>query len=169
MRADEAKVIAEFVLSNLEGEIPTTAGVLAAVPPDRLDYRPDSLSNTALGLVRHVALEDEWLLNAVADGRIGPVPDDSDACGLMTPQDAIARYEERIPRAIGRVRALSGEDLLRDVEFLGGMRIPALGLLSLMLRHSVHHRGQLRSYLRAMGGKVPAIYGPSADTEWVTA
>ena len=28
---------------------------------------------------------------------------------------------------------------------------------------SIHHRGQLTTYLRPMGGKVPAIYGPSAD------
>ena len=27
----------------------------------------------------------------------------------------------------------------------------------------VHHRGQLSAYLRPMGGKVPSIYGPSAD------
>ncbi|MDE3137033.1 MAG: hypothetical protein KGL59_10700, partial [Acidobacteriota bacterium] len=32
------------------------------------------------------------------------------------------------------------------------------------VKHSVHHRGQLSSYLRAMGGKVPGIYGPTADT-----
>ena len=28
---------------------------------------------------------------------------------------------------------------------------------------AIHHRGQLSTYLRPMGGKVPAIYGPSAD------
>jgi uncharacterized damage-inducible protein DinB len=28
---------------------------------------------------------------------------------------------------------------------------------------AVHHRGQLSSYLRPMGAKVPSIYGPSAD------
>jgi len=27
----------------------------------------------------------------------------------------------------------------------------------------VHHRGQLSTYIRPMGGKVPSIYGPSAD------
>jgi len=27
----------------------------------------------------------------------------------------------------------------------------------------IHHRGQLSAYLRPMGVKVPAIYGPSAD------
>ena len=28
---------------------------------------------------------------------------------------------------------------------------------------SVHHRGQLSTYLRPMGSKVPSIYGGSAD------
>jgi uncharacterized damage-inducible protein DinB len=45
-----------------------------------------------------------------------------------------------------------------------GMQMPALQFLSLALRHSVHHRGQLSAYLRSAGSKVPAIYGPSADT-----
>jgi len=27
----------------------------------------------------------------------------------------------------------------------------------------IHHRGQPSAYLRPMGGRVPAIYGPSAD------
>ena len=29
----------------------------------------------------------------------------------------------------------------------------------------IHHRGQLTAYIRPMGGKVPAVYGPSADTQ----
>ena len=32
-----------------------------------------------------------------------------------------------------------------------------------MNNHSIHHRGQLSTYLRAMGGKCPSIYGGSAD------
>ena len=27
----------------------------------------------------------------------------------------------------------------------------------------IHHRGQLSTYLRPMGAKVPGIYGPSGD------
>ncbi len=27
----------------------------------------------------------------------------------------------------------------------------------------IHHRGQLSTYIRPAGGKVPGIYGPSAD------
>jgi uncharacterized damage-inducible protein DinB len=32
-----------------------------------------------------------------------------------------------------------------------------------ILFDAIHHRGQLSTYLRPMGGKVPSIYGPSAD------
>jgi uncharacterized damage-inducible protein DinB len=32
------------------------------------------------------------------------------------------------------------------------------------MHHTIHHRGQLSTYLRAMGSKVPAIYGESHDS-----
>jgi uncharacterized damage-inducible protein DinB len=164
MRPDEAKTVAAFLLDTLESEIPLTTAVLQAVPDDGLAYRPDDKSKTALGLLRHITLEDEWILSGVADGRLGPVPDDSDACGVMKPAQAVARYKERIPAVMARVRALPGEALVAEVDFLGAFQLPAINLLSLMVRHSVHHRGQMSAYLRAMGGKVPGIYGPSADT-----
>jgi uncharacterized damage-inducible protein DinB len=164
MNPAEAKVVADFLLADMAYEMQTTMGVLGAVPAGRMDYKPDEKSKTALGLVRHITLEDEWVLTGVADGKFVPPPDDSDACGIMTPQDAIARYKVKIPAAMDRVRALSGEQLLCTVDMLGAIQMPAINFLSMALKHSVHHRGQLSSYLRAMGGKVPGIYGPSADT-----
>ena len=169
MNPHQAQAISEFLLGTLETEIPTTLAVFRAVPVDKLDYRPDPVSKTALGLVRHITLEDEWILNAVADGVFTPVPDDTDGCGLMLPADAVAQYQDRIPAAMARVRALSGEALLKEVDLLGAFQMPAVQFLSMMLRHSAHHRGQLTAYLRAMGGKVPSIYGPSADTMMATA
>ena len=165
MRADEAKVIADFLLATLESEIGATTGVFGAVPADKLAYCPDPRSMSALALLRHITLEDEWFLNAIADGEFTAVPDASDVCAVMTPADAVTRYQDRIPAAIARVRALSGVDLLREVDLLGMVRMPALNFLSLTLRHSAHHRGQLSAYLRPMGAKVPPIYGPSADTQ----
>lgn len=169
MESRDAKAIADFLLDSLKHEISITTGVFGAVPAGRLEYQPDGISKTALQLLRHIALEDEWMLNAVADGKFGPPPDESDTCGLMTPADASARYTERISAAAARIRALSGEELTREVDLFGMIKMPAVGFLSMMLRHSAHHRGQLSAYLRAMGGKVPAIYGPSADTVAVTA
>src|SRR5262245_44129873 len=142
MGPQEAKVVADFLLSTLEQELKMTTGVLSAVPADKLGYQPDPKSKSALGLLRHLTLEDEWILNSVAEGNFGPVPDDSDACGIMTAKDAVACYNQRIPTAIARVRALSGEALVQPIDFFGNM-LPAVVILSVMLRHSVHHRGQL--------------------------
>ena len=30
---------------------------------------------------------------------------------------------------------------------------------------AIHHRGQLTAYLRPMGGTVPSVYGPTADSK----
>ncbi len=64
---------------------------------------------------------------------------------------------------VEKVKALSGEHLAKEISLMGVFNMQAIDFLSLMVRHSIHHRGQLSAYLRAMGGKVPQIYGPSAD------
>lgn len=168
MQPDHAKAIANHLLAAFEFEIGTTTSVFAAVPADKLTYAPHPSSKTAIGLLRHITLEDEWLLQGVADGAFGPMPDDSDACGIMTPQDAVARYKERIPKVLAELKALPAEAFTREVDFFGN-KMPAFVILSIVVRHSTHHRGQLSTYLRPMGGKVPSIYGPTADTVVATA
>ncbi|ABF40086.1 DinB [Candidatus Koribacter versatilis Ellin345] len=165
MNSAEAKTIANFLCTDYSHEVDTTLRVLGAVPANHLDYSPDAKSKTALGLLRHLALEDEWLLNCVAAGAFTPPPDDSDACGILTPADAVAHYRARIPAAIERVRALTPEQLTQVLDMFGLMQMPAVQFLGLAVKHSVHHRGQLSTYLRAMGGAVPGIYGPSADSQ----
>ena len=165
MDASNAKTVADFLIADFEDEIPITEQVLAAVPNDQLDYQPDPKAKTGLGLIRHLPLEDEWMLNCIADGAFVPPPDQSDACGIMTPADAVARYKGTVPKALDRVRALSPEQLSKEIDLMGLMQAPAVSFLAMAVKHSVHHRGQLSSYLRPMGGAVPGIYGPSADTE----
>ena len=165
MNSNETKTVADFLLADFEKEMQTTLRVIEAVPNGHLDYRPDSKSKTALGLVRHITLEDEWLLNCIANGEFCPPPDDSDACGIMNSADAVARYKERVPAALDRVRTLSGDKLTDVIDLLGMIQAPAVHFLAMAAKHSVHHRGQLSTYLRPMGGKVPGIYGPSADTQ----
>ncbi len=166
MDSNEIKTVAEFLVGDFEGEMKTTLRNFEAVPEGRLDYRPDAKSKTGLGLVRHITLEDEWLLNCIANGAFTPPPDDSDACGIMSPAGAIARYKEKVPVALGRVRSMSGENLAGLIDMFGKMKAPGVNFLAMAVKHSVHHRGQLSTYLRPMGGKVPGIYGPTADIPW---
>ena len=165
MDSKQTKTIADFLVTDFESEMQTTLRVLNAVPDDGLAYQPDSKSKTGLGLVRHIALEDEWLLNSIADGVFAPPPDDSDACGIMNSADAVARYKAKVPAALDRVRAMSGEQLGNVIDLFGMVQAPGVNFLAMTIKHSVHHRGQLSAYLRAMGGNVPGIYGPSADTQ----
>ena len=61
----------------------------------------------------------------------------------------------------------SGASWNRSAQFYYGGKLaseqPVGTFLWLILFDAIHHRGQLSAYLRPMGGKVPAIYGPSAD------
>ena len=43
------------------------------------------------------------------------------------------------------------------------MEAPRYEMIQDTINHWAHHRGQMTVYLRLMGAKVPAIYGPSAD------
>lgn len=165
MTPQEAKTIRDFIVADYTQEMDATLRVMDAVPNDRLDYQPDAKSKTGLGLLRHLALEDAWVLNCIADGKFENPPDDSDACGVMNSSDAVARYKKDVPPALDRVKAIPGEKLLQVIDLLGMVQMPAVNFVSMAVKHSVHHRGQLSTYLRPMGGKVPGIYGPSADTQ----
>jgi uncharacterized damage-inducible protein DinB len=63
------------------------------------------------------------------------------------------------------------QDLDGTVVFMVGPRqkgdVPLADFVEFMLGDQIHHRGQLSVYLRMAGGKVPSIYGPSADEPWM--
>jgi uncharacterized damage-inducible protein DinB len=156
-----ARTVADFLVA-VEQEMQSTLRVLEAVPNQRLDYRPATKGKTGLGLVRHIALEDAWMLNCIVDGTFTPPPDDSDSGGIMCPADAVARYKTDVQPA---VRAMSDGELTTTLNVLDMIQAPALNRLAMALKHSVHHRGQLSTYPRSMGGTVPGIYGPTADMQ----
>ena len=119
MSSNDVKIIADFLIADFEREMPTTLRVIEAVPTGHLNYHPDPKAKNGLGLIRHITLEDEWLLNSIADGEFKPPPDASDACGIMSPADAIARYKQKVPVALDRVRALPAEKLNAVIDLFG--------------------------------------------------
>ena len=60
MTPDQAKGMAEFFISVIEMETPTTRKIIAAVPEDKADYRPHEDSMTAMELARHIPGSDIW-------------------------------------------------------------------------------------------------------------
>ena len=150
----------ELILSTIVAESKTTRKVIAAIPEVSRDYRPDRLSRTARELAWHIVFNDVRLLNFVADLRF---ESGSDGVAPATLADIVKWYDENLPRAVKRVRDLTPQQLLTPVSFFSFMTEPVFRYLGLINNHSIHHRGQLASYIRPAGGKVPSIYGPSAD------
>ena len=151
------------LLGMLKNESRTTRAVLAAVPKDRLDYRPDPCAKTANELLRHLASADNFFLKSVAGGAFVPgsvkIPED-----VKTPEEVAEWYGQEYAKNFDAVSQLSGEQLIQIVDFRGAFQRPAYAFLQSGLLHAVHHRGQLSTYLRPMGAKIPAIYGESYDS-----
>ena len=160
---DQALFLLQGVyLGALKNESRTTKKVLEAVPADKAEYRPDSVSRTAIELVRHIAAADnrflESVINGVFDTSSAMIPD-----SVKTPQQIAAWYEERFSRNFDALSKLSGDHLAKLIDFRGMFQRPAVTFVMLGMHHVIHHRGQLSSYLRSMGAKVPSMYGESYD------
>jgi uncharacterized damage-inducible protein DinB len=66
-------------------------------------------------------------------------------------------------RGVARVAKMTPEQLMTPINFYNVFNLPAVLYLGFLINHSIHHRGELATYLRPMGSKVPSIYGGSYD------
>lgn len=163
--ADQAHLLVHHVLLGmLKNESGITRTLIAAVPNVHLDYRPDPHAMTANELLRHIAGADNLFLKTIVNGVFTPgsvkIPE-----AANSPQAVAEWYAAEHARNLDAVSALTGEQLIRMVDFRGLFERPAFFFLQFGLSHVIHHRGQLSTYLRPMGSRVPAIYGESYDSK----
>ena len=167
MSPDQVRAVAEAMTRLWEGEIPATVRVLSAVKDANRDYRPDPRSRSAWELVTHIATADFWFIDCIEKGAFAFDPEKAKEAeaSFGKVSDVVQFYEAAIPAKLASLRALPDEELAREVDFFGMMKMPRATWIGFANNHSVHHRGQLSTHLRAMGCKVPDIYGPSGDAE----
>ena len=138
-------------------ESKTTRNVLARIP-EGSDYRPDPNSRTAQQIAWQIVCEERMIIESLETGKAEwappPMPESM--------QGVLEAYERQSADVITRWKALSDERWNGNLEFFGGQR-PASRMAWSFLFDIVHHRGQISTYLRPMGAKVPQIYGPSGD------
>lgn len=165
--APRARSAIDVFVAAYEREHATTLKVLRAFPADQSDFRPHERSNTALQLAWTFVIEERLMSLALrGESVLGsgfPPPPDSWGGTL----DA---FDAQHVKLLERLRGASDAHLDRTVKFFVGPNemgdIPTLDFLWFLLSDQIHHRGQLSVYLRMAGGKVPSIYGPSADEPW---
>lgn len=163
MQPDQAKSLLEHYGEICCYEQGITSRVIAAIPDGRGDYTPDAKSMKALDLAWHIASSECWFLEGVINGAFPTGGEPGRPAELSTAESIVKWYQARIGPLWEQVAKLDAAKLVQSIDFYGMFNLPAVAYLSLLSRHSIHHRGQLSAYLRPMGGKVPGIYGPSAD------
>lgn len=161
MNPEQAKTVTQVTGQQLQNEWMTTCKVIESIPEAGKHYKPDPKSRTAWEIAKHVAGADVWFLQSVLDRKFGPPSEPA----ATTVAELANWYKHEFPKRLEQVLALDGPHLADIVEFYG-MKMPAAWYVMFCGMHMAHHRGQLAAYLRAAGGKVPAIYGSSADTNF---
>ena len=160
----------DFFIRRWRIEFPAFVDLFNALPADRLDYRPHPASRSAGELVALLVSLERSCAELCETGRgsynanLSFHPSaDSSALTKM-----IAAYEEHHHALAERLERLDDNTWNRSAWLTRGdqeiiLRDSIGGLLWTALFDGVHHRGQLSTYIRPMGGKVPSIYGPSGD------
>lgn len=155
----------EFYASCVEAEIPTFAKVLRALPEDKLDYAPHERSKKAGALAFQIAEEMTALVGLFDKGEINMAP----RTRPESLEEIAAEFERSAKQVVERGRTVDENVWKGPGRFLFGgspaWEAPAAQLAWGFFFDLIHHRGQLSSYIRPMGGKVPAIYGPSGDSQ----
>jgi uncharacterized damage-inducible protein DinB len=153
----------EVHLAHREREHQTTLRVLRAYPADKASFKPHPTSMTAL--------ETAWMMILIggdgSDIAAAEMKMEEPPGPPKTWPELIAAYEKAYAGLVRGVKALSDDQLNETMRVpMGPKRTESYrrgDVLWWGLFGQVHHRGQLSVYLRAVGGKVPAIYGPSGD------
>jgi len=158
-------------LGVYEAEHQRTMRVLRAYPPEKTDFKPGPTNKTARELAWVFVLErglgtkvwhDEFA-KAPPSGK-PPEPPEKWA-------DILDALEKAHKDFADLIRSTSDADLNKTVKFFVGPKTMGdyrrMDFAWFLIQDQIHHRGQFSVYLRAAGGKVPSIYGPSGDEPWM--
>jgi len=150
----------EFFLQQMEQQLTPFIRVFEALPDEAQDYRPHPESRSAKELVGHMLAEIQGLEELTSSGKL--------TMPAMTPfgsfEDAVASFRQAYEATMSHAKHL------RDGEWDEGMcelnfglgktqAMPTMKAAWIFLLDMIHHRGQLSTYIRPMGGKIEAIFG----------
>jgi len=164
--------LTEVLLAEIDRESERSRRVLQQVPENRHEWKPHDRSMpfgylaqlvaTMPGWVAMEINQDELDLNPPGGPKYTPEP-------MRTSSELLKGLEKSLADARNALQTTSEEHLMTPWRLLVGGTVVLETARHIMIRdtlnHMAHHRGQMTVYLRLMGAKVPALYGPSADDQ----
>jgi uncharacterized damage-inducible protein DinB len=163
--------ISDLLLPEFENEMAVTRRVLERVPDDKGEWKPHEKSFPMAHLAQLVARLPGWTTMMMKQTEIDIAPRDgprSPGYSIEKTATLLAEFDKNAAGARAALAAAQDADF--DVPWTlnkGGVTMMTQSryqmLRSMVLNHMVHHRAQLGLYLRMVDGKVPQMYGPTAD------
>jgi uncharacterized damage-inducible protein DinB len=155
----------ELYLTFWNREATATRKVISRIPQEQSDYKPEPKARTAREIAWLIVMEElvlaEGLEKGTVEWREVPTPD--------TVEEILATYDRNHDDLTRRLSELDHSVWEKEFRFVFGdyeiTRGTGYHFAWEFLFDTVHHRGQLSTYLRPMGSTVPSIYGPSADEQ----
>ena len=155
----------DFFKACMANELKATYDIIAALPADKMGYKPHENSRTAYEIAEHIiahACDFKVALTESACDELFTHAYD----GPLDGADHLKKYWDNAMDILNNMD--ENEWNIEQVELLvhgqSFMKMPRANLMWMFLFDVIHHRGQLSTYIRPMGGKNPAVYGFSYDT-----
>ena len=162
--------LTELFLAELDREGPRSRRALEQYPDGRGEWKPHEKSMMFGYLAQLVATMPSWVTMHVKQNELDLNPPGGSPYTVDQPktaQDLVAALDKTLADARAALEGTTDEHLMTPWRLLVAGNVVAEEARHVMIRetlnHWAHHRGQMTVYLRLLGQKVPALYGPSAD------
>lgn len=158
----------ELFIAELDREAKRSRRALEMVPADKRSWKPHDKSMDFGYLADMVATIPTWFTMIVNRDELDVAPKERpERPQPKTSAEYIAALEGAASEAKKALAGTSEAHLQTRWKLLAAGQVvadtPRHEMLRETMNHWAHHRGQMTVYLRLMGAKVPALYGPSAD------
>jgi uncharacterized damage-inducible protein DinB len=160
----------ELFLAELDREAQRSRHALEQVPANQRDWKPHEKSMPFGYLGDIVATIPSWISMIIRQDELDIAPKGGGSHRpppSQTSEEFVKALEKAADDARAALKGTDDEFLKTHWKLLAGGQVvsdtPRHEMIRDTINHWVHHRGQMTVYLRMLGAKVPAIYGPSAD------
>ncbi|HET6853020.1 MAG TPA: DinB family protein [Pyrinomonadaceae bacterium] len=164
--------VTEFFREELDREVERSRKALEQVPDGKYDWKPHEKSMIFGYLAEMVATIPMWLTMEINQDELDVAP--AEGKGMKrepkkTSAELVQALEDTARDARSALENTTDEHLNTKWKLLARGQVVWEGtrreIIQDTISHWSHHRGQMTVYLRLMGAKVPAIFGPSADDQ----
>ena len=162
--------ITEMLLAELDREAARSTRALEQVPEGHYDWAPHEKSMHFGYLTELVATMPSWVTMMIRQNQLDLNPPGGSSYerpSLRTSGDLLAAHEKAVQEARAALHGATDDHMATPWRLLVSGNVvaeaPRHEMIAESLNHLAQHRGQMTVYLRLLGARVPALFGPSAD------